>query len=127
MTIGHPTVLTRVFVDDPARAVAFLRDVFAATVDDRGGPGPTEVRLGGSVVLVSGTEARGAFPAFLYVYVDDADATYATAVEHGAETLEAPLDTPYGDRRAMVRDPDGNIFQIAHHNAGTSAGTSAGS
>ena len=24
------------------------------------------------------------------------------------------LDTPYGDRRAMIRDPFGNLFQIAH-------------
>ena len=28
-------------------------------------------------------------------------------------SLEAPFNTPYGDRR-MVRDPFGNIFQIAH-------------
>jgi uncharacterized glyoxalase superfamily protein PhnB len=24
------------------------------------------------------------------------------------------LRTPYGDRRAMVRDPFGNVFQVAH-------------
>jgi PhnB protein len=35
-------------------------------------------------------------------------------VAEGATTLEEPLDTPYGQRRAMVRDPEGNIFQIAH-------------
>jgi PhnB protein len=29
-------------------------------------------------------------------------------------SLEEPGETPYGDRRAMVRDPFGNIFQIAH-------------
>jgi len=29
-------------------------------------------------------------------------------------SLEEPLNTPYGDRRAMVRDPFGNVFQIAH-------------
>jgi uncharacterized glyoxalase superfamily protein PhnB len=29
--------------------------------------------------------------------------------------VEEPLDTPYGDRRAMVRDRWGNVFQIAHH------------
>jgi uncharacterized glyoxalase superfamily protein PhnB len=28
--------------------------------------------------------------------------------------MEPPLDTPYGDRRAMVRDPFGNVFQVAH-------------
>jgi len=32
----------------------------------------------------------------------------------GAVSVEAPFDTPYGDRRAMVRDPFGNLFQIAH-------------
>jgi uncharacterized glyoxalase superfamily protein PhnB len=57
---------------------------------------------------------RDLFPAFLYVYVADADETYRRALEAGAEALEAPLDTPYGDRRAMVRDPYGNVFQIAH-------------
>jgi hypothetical protein len=27
-------------------------------------------------------------------------------------TLEAPLDTPYGDQWVMVRDLFGNVFQI---------------
>jgi PhnB protein len=48
------------------------------------------------------------------VYVDDADAAYERAISRGAVSMEEPLDTPYGDRRAMVRDPLGNIFQIAH-------------
>jgi hypothetical protein len=32
----------------------------------------------------------------------------------GATTIEAPRDTPYGDRRAMVRDPYGSMYQIAN-------------
>jgi PhnB protein len=36
------------------------------------------------------------------------------ALAAGAVSLEQPIDTPYGDRRAMVCDPFGNIFQIAH-------------
>jgi PhnB protein len=48
------------------------------------------------------------------VYVDNADAAYQRALDAGAITVEAPLDRPYGDRRATVRDPFGNIFQIAH-------------
>ena len=32
----------------------------------------------------------------------------------GAVPLEEPLDTPWGDRRGMVRDPFGNVWQIAH-------------
>jgi PhnB protein len=45
---------------------------------------------------------------------DDADRAYRRALAAGAASLEEPLDTPYGDRRAMVRDPFGNVFQIAH-------------
>jgi uncharacterized glyoxalase superfamily protein PhnB len=48
------------------------------------------------------------------VYVDDADDTFQRAVDAGAQVLEEPLDTPYGDRRAIVRDPFGNTLQIAH-------------
>jgi uncharacterized glyoxalase superfamily protein PhnB len=64
--------------------------------------------------MVSPSTERDPFPAFLYVYVDDADRSYQRALAAGATSLEAPLDTPYGDRRAMVRDPFGNVFQIAH-------------
>lgn len=49
----------------------------------------------------------------LYLYVPDVDATFARAVEAGAVKREAPQDTPYGDRRAMVEDPGGNVWQIA--------------
>ena len=50
----------------------------------------------------------------LYVYVRDANAVYRRAIAAGAVSLEDPRDTPYGDRRAMVRDPFGNVWQIAH-------------
>jgi uncharacterized glyoxalase superfamily protein PhnB len=110
---GHHTVTPRIVVDDPAAEVAFLRDVFGATGDVAYGR-PAEVRIGDSLVLVSdGGGVRDPQPAFLYVYVDDVDAVHGRAVDAGAETIEAPLETPYGDRRAMVRDPSGNLFQIA--------------
>jgi len=66
------------------------------------------------MVMVSSADAREPFPAFLYIYVDDVDRTYRRALDAGASGLEAPLDTPYGDRRAMVRDRFGNVYQIAH-------------
>jgi len=64
--------------------------------------------------MISPTLEREPFPAFLYVYVEDVDATYEKALQHGAVSVEPPLDTPYGDRRAMVSDPAGNVYQIAH-------------
>jgi PhnB protein len=111
---GYRTVTPRMVVRDPAATVEFLRTVFGAT-----GPhaerGPAEVRIGDSLVLISATGERAAFPAFLYVYVTDADATYHQALAAGATTVEEPRDTPYGDRRAMVQDPAGNIYQLAQY------------
>ena len=79
---------------------------------------PAEVRIGDSLILITPATQRELFPAFLYVYVDDADEVYRRALAAGASSLELPLDTPYGDRRAMVRDPFGNVFQIAHQLSG---------
>jgi uncharacterized glyoxalase superfamily protein PhnB len=100
-------------VADSEAAVEFLRAVFDAHGEahaDR----PAEIRIGDSVVMITTAGQRELFPAFLYVYVEDADRAYQRAVAAGATSLEPPLDTPYGDRRAMVRDPFGNVFQIAH-------------
>ena len=98
---------------DVVAQVDFLRDVFGATGEVEPGR-PAEVRIGDSLLMISSTSERAPFPAFLYIYVDDADATFARAIEAGATVIEDPVDTPYGDRRAMVSDPFGNVFQIAH-------------
>jgi uncharacterized glyoxalase superfamily protein PhnB len=105
-------------VADVAGAVAFLRAVFGAAGELQEGR-PAEMRIGDSLVMVSQAGQRDQFPAFLYVYVDDADLAHDRAVAAGAVTLEEPLDTPYGDRRAMVSDRWGNIYQIAHRRIST--------
>ena len=71
------------------------------------------MKIGDSIVMVSGAGPRDPTSAFLYVYVDDADATYRRALAAGARSREEPADTPYGDRRAMVTDAWGNDWQIA--------------
>src|SRR5947209_20142989 len=104
---GFHSVTPRILVADAAAQVAFLRTVFDAAGEyqaDR----PAEIRIGDSLVMVTPAGARESFPAFLYVYVGDADVVYRRALAAGATSVEAPLDTPYGDRRAMVRDPFGN-------------------
>lgn len=109
---GWHTVTPRLIVADVAGQVRFLKAVFGATGDVKN-DAPCEMRIGDSMVMVSGTGVRDAIASCLYVYVDDADASYRRAIDAGAETIEEPLDTPYGDRRAVVRDTAGNIWQIA--------------
>jgi PhnB protein len=109
----YQTVIPRVFVDDVDKAVAFLRAVFGATAEIETGR-PTDVRIGNSVVMVSSTAEREPFPAFLYVYVEDADNTYERAMRAGAQSIEEPTGTPYGHRRSMFSDAYGNVYQAAH-------------
>ena len=109
---GYHSVTPRVVVSDVDGLVGFLRTVFDATGDVVAGR-PVELLIGDSLVMISEAGERAPFPAFLYVYVDDPDGRYERALAAGATSIEAPFDTPSGDRRAMVTDPFGNIFQIA--------------
>lgn len=111
---GWHSLTPRLVVHDAARLVKFLRHAFGAIGDLRTDM-PSVMRIGDSLVMVSSVGPRNAMPAFLYLYVDDADATYRRALEAGAVSLEEPGDMPYGDRRGMVEDPCGNIWQIATH------------
>lgn len=109
---GYHNLTVRLFVEDPAAEVAFLKAAFGAAGDVHDGR-PAELTIGDSLLLVSGTEVRAATRSFLYLYLPDVDAAYERALAAGAVSLEAPRDLPYGDRRAMVEDPFGNAWQIA--------------
>jgi PhnB protein len=116
---GWRTVTPRIFADDVRGLAAFLRSVFGATGRAQAGR-PMEMRIGDSIVMLSSDEERNAASAVLYVYVEDADKTYRKALASGAKSVEKPMDTPYGDRRATVRDDWGNVWQIATRQAARS-------
>lgn len=112
---GWHAITPRIVVRDPENLIEFIRTVFHAQGEFRAGL-PAEIRIGDSVVMISGGDGlRDPIPAFLYVYVEDADSTYRRAIAANAISLEVPADMPYGDRRAMVRDSWGNTWQIATH------------
>ena len=111
---GWHSITVRISTHDPERLVAFLRQVFGAMGEYRSDR-PSVLTIGDSMLMVGGADVRGVMPAFLYVYVPETDATYRRAIQAGALSIEQPLDTPYGDRRAMVKDRWGNTWQIATH------------
>jgi PhnB protein len=118
-------------VDDAARALDFYTQVFGASERTRvPGPGGTiahaEIELGDSVVIVEdaspymGTKAPPSggldgSPIFLYVYVEDVDATIDQAVKLGARLVRAPQDQFYGDRDGFVIDPFGHAWTVSSH------------
>ena len=53
-------------------------------------------------------------PAFeLGFKVTDCDAAFAELVRAGAPVVAAPTTRPWGQRTAYVRDPDGNLIELA--------------
>jgi PhnB protein len=114
---GWHSVTPRLVVHDPALLVRFLKSTFDAD-GEYAAKAPSQMKIGDSIVMVSAAGVRDANPSFLYVYVDDVDATYRRALQAGAASIEEPQDVPYGDRRAMVKDPCGNDWQIATHKRG---------
>lgn len=119
---GWPTVVPRIVAERPEQLVDFVVRVFGATGDYHA-ERPTELRIGDSMLMISGPVEREVMTAFLYVYAPDADAVYRAALDAGATSIEAPREMPYGDRRAMVRDAWGNTWQIATHRGFGSAGS----
>src|SRR5262245_43983935 len=109
---GWPTVIPRIVVHNAGELVDFVKQVFGATGDyqeDR----PALIKIGDSIIMISGAGVRVPMVAFLYVYVPDVDAVYRRAIDAGVCSIEPPEEMPYGDRRCMVEDRWGNTWQIA--------------
>jgi PhnB protein len=97
-----------------------MKRAFAAT-GDFSADAPALMTIGDSIVMVS-AGPRKTTSSLLHLYVPDADATFSRAVEAGAIVVEEPADMPYGDRRAMIEDPFGNLWQIATYRGDTAGG-----
>ncbi|HEX2130559.1 MAG TPA: VOC family protein [Actinophytocola sp.] len=52
----------------------------------------------------------------LWVYADDCDAVVARARDAGAGIVAEPADQPWGERLAVIADPDGNEVYIGQAN-----------
>jgi uncharacterized glyoxalase superfamily protein PhnB len=112
---GRPTVVPRIITRHVAELANFIIMVLGASGEVQTGR-PTELRIGESIVMVSdGDGTRQPMPAFLYVYVADADAAYERALARGAQPIEPPELMRWGDRRATFRDAWGNVWQVATH------------
>ncbi len=95
------------------RTLGFSAGVVLPDVDKQ--PRYAEMRRGDVVVMLvrkgDGTSPTGGTAA-LYTYVDDVDRAVAVAREAGAGVADAE-DKPWGDRVAVVTDPDGYRWVLA--------------
>lgn len=101
---------------DPARSVAFYRDVLELAVY-REFPGGTVFFLGGGYLEVSGKAVEPTSPdsrVRLWIQVRDLSAAHRELVARGATVVREPRREPWGLDEMWVVDPDGlNIAVVA--------------
>ena len=118
---GYHTVTPYLAVHDVSRTIEFLKQAFAAEELDRhtlpdGSVMNAAIRIGNSMVMMGERPAdQEAWPAMLYLYVEECDAVYRQAIEAGGKSIMEPVDQFYGDRSGAVEDPSGNQWWIATH------------
>ena len=116
---GYGTVFPYIFAADATTYIDFLKQALAAqelgrTVMPNGEIANARVRIGNTSFMVS--QARESFnptAGAFYLYVEDADVAFSTALANGATAIFEPKDMPYGDRQAGINDPAGNIWWIS--------------
>lgn len=113
---GHQAVMPYLMLEDAARFIDFITTVFNAEMTHEsmrdGIVGHCEAQIGGCTIMFSQSRDQWK-PATgnMFVYVEDADATYKKAIDAGATTVMEMADQDYG-RSGGVTDPHGNVWWI---------------
>jgi uncharacterized glyoxalase superfamily protein PhnB len=115
---GYSSVSPWVISRDTAALIDFAKEAFAAMelgrmTDENGMISHAELRIGDSVVLAFDAKPDWPdTPAFLRLYVPDADEAFHRAIRAGATPVTETTALFWGDRVGRVRDPLGNLWWI---------------
>jgi PhnB protein len=130
---GYHTVTAYLVVDGAGRAIDFYAAAFGATEmfrlpmarrDGSACIGHAEVKIGDTILMLSdewpemealGPAKRGGATASFVVYVPDADAAIARALQAGARLHQPASDQFWGDRMGSVIDPFGHKWTLGTH------------
>jgi PhnB protein len=128
---GQHTLTPHLVIKGASEAIEFYKQAFGAEELNRMPfPGPDgQVKIGHAglkigdsrLFLVDEFPEHGGFgpgdssPVTIHLYVTDADATFARAVEAGASVSMPLIDAPWGDRYGKLVDPFGHHWSVAEH------------
>ena len=126
---GYHSVTPHLCVKGAAQAIEFYKKALAASERMRaeqpdGRIGHAEIQIGDSVIMLAdefpemdarSPQTLGGSPVSIYLYVEDADATFNRAVAAGAKVKRPIADQFYGDRVGGIEDPFGHTWWISTH------------
>lgn len=126
---GYHSLTPYLAVEDASRAIEFYKDAFGAEEILRmPGPGGSvahaELQIGDSKLMLSDPfpqsnvrppSERGGPTASVFMYVEDADATFEQAKSAGATVVMELEDMFWGDRFGTLADPFGHVWSLATH------------
>jgi PhnB protein len=123
---GYHSITPYLQVKGAAKLIEFLRDAFGAEEIFRVPRGDqiahAQLRIEDSMIEVADAiDQYEPNPSAIWLHVKNTDTTYARALKAGASSLHEPMDQDYGERSAGVKDPFGNYWYIATHDAHTGA------
>src|ERR1700732_711352 len=118
---GYHTIAPYIIVPQAGDFIEFLTKAFDGTERFRVGREPgselimhAEVAIGNSIIeLADANEQIPSAPMTIHLYVDDADSSFARAIDAGATSIYEVGDHVSGDRQGAVRDPFGNLWYVA--------------
>jgi len=127
---GYQTVTPMLMFKDARKALEFYRRGFGAE-ERLVMPGPdgkgvmhAELRIGNSIIMMGeehpqeqckSAETIGGSPVSFYIYLENVDEAFRTALAAGAEARMPVDDMFWGDRAGTVRDPFGYDWTLATH------------
>jgi uncharacterized glyoxalase superfamily protein PhnB len=115
---GYTTVTPWIISPDTARLIDYVTAAFGAEelfrlTGENGAVEHAEARIGDAVVMMFDSRPDWPpTPAFLRLFVDDADAVHRQAVAAGGTSVTEVTHLHFGDRVGRVRDPLGNLWWI---------------
>jgi uncharacterized glyoxalase superfamily protein PhnB len=123
----RPSLSSGVYYQDPGAALEWLEKAFGfepvmVVINEDGTLGHSEMRFGDGLIFVgrewdethkSPASIGGKNTQALHIQVESGlNELFERAVSAGATVLREPADQFYGDRSAMVADPEGHVWSL---------------
>ncbi|MBI5634778.1 MAG: VOC family protein [Nitrospirae bacterium] len=127
---GYQSVTPMLVMKDARKAIEFYKRAFGA-VERYAMPGPdgkgvmhAEIMIGDSIIMMGeenpnepckSAETAGGSPVSFYLYVEDVDKAFQTALDAGCVIKMPVQDMFWGDRFGSLNDPFGYNWSLATH------------